>query len=129
MTWEILFMLFLLVVILTTFVWERIPVELTAMSAFALLLVLGLLPTEEAMAVFSNPGPIAVGAMFILSAALEKCGAIDMVAAGLARIPVLKLWVVMPGPTPHDLNPAGVSTFSVLFIFHKAFSKKPEFRA
>ena len=96
MTWEILFMLGLLVVILATFVWERIPAELTAMSAFALLLALGLLPAREAMAVFSNPGPVAVGAMFILSAALEKCGAIDLVATGLARLPPMKLWMVMP---------------------------------
>jgi di/tricarboxylate transporter len=96
MTWEIGFMLVLLVVILATFVWERIPAELTAMSAFALLLAMGLLPVREAMAVFSNPGPIAVGAMFILSAALEKCGAIDLVACALARMPVLKLWAVLP---------------------------------
>jgi di/tricarboxylate transporter len=96
MTWEIGFMLLLLVVILATFVWERIPAELTAMSAFALLLAMGLLPVREAMAVFSNPGPIAVGAMFILSAALGKCGAIDLVAGALARMPVLKLWAVLP---------------------------------
>lgn len=96
MTWEIGFMLMLLVVILAAFVWERIPTELTAMSAFALLLVLGLLPSKEAMEVFSNSGPIAVGAMFILSAALEKCGAIDMIAGRLAKLPRMKLWMVLP---------------------------------
>ena len=96
MTWETGFMLTLLVVILVAFVWERIPTELTAMSAFALLLVLGLLPAKEAMAVFSNSGPIAVGAMFILSAALEKCGAIDMIAGGLAKLPRMKLWMLLP---------------------------------
>ena len=77
MTWEIAFTLLLLVVLLAAFIWEKIPTELSAMSAFALLLVLGLLTPNDAMAVFSNAGPIAVAAMFILSAALEKCGAID----------------------------------------------------
>jgi di/tricarboxylate transporter len=96
MTWEVVFMLVLLAVMLGAFVWEKIPTELTAMSAFALLLVLGLLPAREAMAVFSNPGPIAVGAMFILSAALEKCGAIDLVASGLKRLPAMSLPVVLP---------------------------------
>ena len=96
MTWEIGFMLVLLVVILAAFVWEKIPSELTAMSAFALLLVLGLLAPKEAMGVFSNSAPIAVGAMFILSAALEKCGAIDLIAGGLAKLPPMKLWMVMP---------------------------------
>lgn len=89
-------MLVLLVVILATFVWERIPAELTAMSAFALLLAIGLLPVNDAMAVFSNPGPIAVAAMFILSAALEKCGAIDMVASALGKMPIVQLWLAIP---------------------------------
>jgi len=78
------------------------------MSAFALLLVLGLLPSKDAMAVFSNAGPIAVGAMFILSAALEKCGAIDLVASGLTRLPKLKLVFVLP---PLILVVAVISAF------------------
>ncbi len=57
MTWEIAFTLILLVVLLGAFIWEKIPTELTAMSAFALLLVLGLLTPSDAMGVFSNPGP------------------------------------------------------------------------
>ncbi|MDP0499982.1 MAG: SLC13 family permease [Verrucomicrobiota bacterium JB022] len=96
MTWEIPFMLMLLVAILVSFALEKIPAELTAMTAFALLLVLGLLPMDKAMAVFSNSGPITVAAMFILSAGLEKCGAIDYVAAALNRLPPLKLYMVLP---------------------------------
>ena len=96
MTWEIGFMLVLLVAVLGTFVWEGIPVELTGMGAFALLLVMGLLSPDDAMAVFANPAPIAVGAMFILSAALEKCGAIDLVASALFRLPRMSLRVVLP---------------------------------
>lgn len=96
MTWEIAFMLVLLAALLVAFVWERIPAELTALSAFALLLVLGLLPAKEAMQVFANAGPIAVAAMFVLSAALEKCGAIDLVAGRLAHLPQLRLFAIMP---------------------------------
>ena len=96
MTWEIAFTLILLIALLGAFIWEKIPTELTAMSAFALLLVLGLLTPADAMGVFSNAGPIAVAAMFILSAALEKCGAIDMVASLLARLPKMRLILVLP---------------------------------
>lgn len=96
MTWEIAFTLILIIVLLGLFVWERIPTELTAMSAFALLLVMGLLTPDDAMAVFSNAGPIAVAAMFILSAALEKCGAIDMIAALLAKLPKMRLIFILP---------------------------------
>jgi di/tricarboxylate transporter len=108
MTWEIAFTLFLLVALLAAFIWEKIPTELTAMSAFALLLVLGLLSPSDAMAVFSNSGPIAVAAMFILSAALEKCGAIDSVAALLARLPKMRLIFILP---PLILSVALISAF------------------
>jgi len=108
MTWEIAFTLTLIVVLLAAFIWEKIPTELTAMTAFALLLVLGLLPSSDAMAVFSNAGPIAVAAMFILSAALEKCGAIDLVANGLTRLPKLKLVFILP---PLILVVAVISAF------------------
>lgn len=108
MTWEIAFTLILLVVLLCTFIWEKIPTELTAMSAFALLLVLGLLTPEAAMGVFSNAGPIAVAAMFILSAALEKCGAIDMIAALLAKLPKMRLIFILP---PLILTVALISAF------------------
>ncbi len=96
MTWEIAFMLSMLVIMLAAFVWEKLPTELTAMTAFAILLVFGLLTPEDALGVFSNAGPIAVGAMFILSAALEKCGAIDTVASGLTRLPKMSLIAVLP---------------------------------
>jgi Na+/H+ antiporter NhaD and related arsenite permeases len=108
MSWEIAFTLILLFALLAAFIWEKIPTELTAMSAFALLLVLGLLTPEAAMAVFSNAGPIAVATMFILSAALEKCGAIDMIAALLARLPKMRLILVLP---PLILVVAWISAF------------------
>jgi di/tricarboxylate transporter len=45
-----------------------------------LLLVTGILGTEETLAVFSNSAPIVIGCMFVLSAALERTGAIDALA-------------------------------------------------
>ena len=96
MTFEIAFMLALLPVMLMIFVWEKIPAEITAMGVFSLLIAVGLLPVADAMQVFSNPGPITVGAMFILSAALEKCGAIDWVARKLVTLPKLKLCYLIP---------------------------------
>lgn len=95
MSWEIVFMLLLLVAMMAVFISEKLPTELTGMVAFALLLVMGLLPPSEAMAVFSNEGPIAIGAMFIISATLEKCGAIELVAIALQKLPKLGLPLVI----------------------------------
>ncbi len=84
MSWEIIFIIALLAAALASFVLERFPPDLTALLVISALLLSGILTPREAFSVFSNPAPIAVGAMFILSAALEKCGAIDL-AAGLLR--------------------------------------------
>lgn len=85
MTWEIALVYFLLVAVLGSFVWEKIPPDLTALSLFAVLLVTGLISKDDAFTVFSNNAPFTVGAMFILSAALVKCGAIDQLSALVDR--------------------------------------------
>jgi len=79
------------------FVWERFPPETVAIAAVALLMALGLLPTEEFVAVFANGAPIAIGALFILSGALVRTGALErvgeIVTAAAAVRPVTTLAV------------------------------------
>ena len=43
----------------------------------------GSFSTGDVLAVFGNPAPITVAAMFVLSAALVRCGALDGLSAGL----------------------------------------------
>ncbi len=89
LTPEIITIYVLLVLTLASFAWEKIPPDMTAMTLFAVLLVTGLLPHDRAWDVFANPAPITVGAMFILSAALGKCGVIESMAGamqGLTRL-------------------------------------------
>jgi di/tricarboxylate transporter len=98
MTWEIALIYLLLVAALVSFALEKIPADVTALSLMSILLVTGLLSPEDALQVFSNPAPLTVGAMFILSAALEKCGAIDLLAHNLeklARLPYAVFLAVM----------------------------------
>lgn len=86
MSWEIIFIIVLLVAALASFLLDRFTPDLTALLVFASLLVSGILTPREAFSVFTNPAPIAVGAMFVLSAALEKAGAIDRAAHFLRRL-------------------------------------------
>lgn len=85
-TWEIALIFVFLILALVSFATEKIPVDLTAMTLFAALLATGLLSVDKALSVFANPAPITVGAMFILSAALERSGAIDLLAASLKNV-------------------------------------------
>lgn len=80
MTWEIAFVFFLLLVTLVSFVWEKIPPDLTALALFVVLIFSGILDARGAFTVFSNPAPLTVAAMFVLSAALVKSGAINRIS-------------------------------------------------
>jgi di/tricarboxylate transporter len=77
MTWQIALVFLLLLVTLASFVREKYAPDLTALALLVALIATGLLPIEKAFSVFANPAPITIGAMFVLSAALVKCGAID----------------------------------------------------
>ncbi|MDQ5980745.1 MAG: hypothetical protein QG602_3723 [Verrucomicrobiota bacterium] len=95
MTWEIAFVLGLLVLALLAFVWEKYPADIVALSVFSILLLSGVLPRDKAMAVFANPAPITVAAMFVLSAALVKCGAMDYLSSWVGRAAFLPYQLVL----------------------------------
>lgn len=69
-TGEGLLALALLVIMFGLFLWERWPTEVVAIGGTAVLLVLGLLPYEAAIATLSNPAPWTIAAMFIVMGAL-----------------------------------------------------------
>ncbi len=102
MPWEtiqIIIVLALVAAVFFGFVRERLPPEMIAMIALGVLLATGILSTSEALAVFSNSGPITVGCMFVLSAALERTGLIDTagtaVSAAAGRSPAQALVAMM----------------------------------
>ena len=68
------------VAMLVTFVSERYPVEVVALSGAALMLVLGIVPEARAMAVFANPAPWTIAAMFLIVGALVRTGALDFIS-------------------------------------------------
>ena len=59
------------------FVRESYPTEVVALGGATLLLVLGLLPYQDALAVLSNPAPWTIAAMFIVMGALVRTGSLD----------------------------------------------------
>ncbi len=93
MTWEIIFVFSLLVLAIISFVWERISADLTALTVFGILLFVSMLtksdqlPDLDAMlSVFSNSAPLTIAAMFIVSGALERTGAIDLITSYLRKL-------------------------------------------
>jgi len=86
MTVEQIFVLVLLAGVFVAFVREWVPPDLVALCTTAVLLGTGILTTKETLEVFSNPGVITVGAMFVLSAALERTGCIEAVGDAATRV-------------------------------------------
>jgi len=75
--WPAIFTLAVVGAMFAAFIREAYPPEVVAICGAALLLATGILPVDDMLRVFSNPAPITIGAMFILSGALVRTGALD----------------------------------------------------
>ena len=66
------------------FVRETYPMEVTSIGGAALMVVLGILPVKEGVAVLSNSAPWTIVLMFLIMGGLVRTGAVEMVI-GLAE--------------------------------------------
>ncbi len=68
------------------FVKEKFPPHITAMAAMAILLLTQVIDTNQALSVFSNSAPITIACMFVLSAALQRTGVIDVMGSAILKV-------------------------------------------
>ncbi|WP_172327655.1 SLC13 family permease [Mangrovicoccus sp. HB161399] len=76
----------LIACVFATFLSERWPADIVAFTGAAAALALGLVGPEQVLAAIANPAPATIGAMFVLSAALVRTGALEALTAGLGRL-------------------------------------------
>ena len=82
---QIAIVLLLIVMVFFGFVRERMAPDIVALCAVAVLLLSGILSTADVLGAFSNPAPMTIAAMFVLSAGLERTGVIDNLARLISR--------------------------------------------
>ncbi len=100
--------LLILAGMLVLFIRETFPVEVTAIAGASVMLVLGILPQDEAMDVLSNNAPWTIAAMFIIVGALVRTGALD--------------WVTQLASLHVDARPAlTIAVLAVLIVALSAF--------
>ncbi|MDE0570774.1 MAG: SLC13 family permease [Verrucomicrobiales bacterium] len=105
-----IFVCIILVLIFIAFVKEWFSPDLVAMGALVLLVGAGILPEEKALAVFSNPAPIIISCMFVLSAALERTGTIEALGewfgklAGTREMRILVMLMLIVAPLSAFVN-------------------------
>ncbi len=80
MTFEIILVFVVAICAVILFATEKLSVDLVALLIMASLLILGIVSPEEGIRGFSNKATVTVAAMFILSAALFKTGAVSYLA-------------------------------------------------
>lgn len=85
--------LLLIVGLFILFMSERFPPDVAAAAVAASFLVLGLVQHDTALSAFSNPAPLTIAAMFVISGALVRTGLLDALAGRiLAWAEVSPLW-------------------------------------
>ncbi|MFY7802095.1 MAG: SLC13 family permease [Limnoraphis robusta] len=82
---EIVLTLGILVIALTCFILELLPVDITAICVAVVLMIFGLVTPEEGIAGFGNSATITVMAMFILSAGITRTGVVQIARDGLTK--------------------------------------------
>ena len=78
--------LVILAVMFVLFLRETYPVEVTALGGAIAMLILGILPQADSIAVFSNTAPWTIAALFIIVGALVRTGALDWISARAAAM-------------------------------------------
>ena len=83
---EIYILLAILGFMLLSFALQWLPLDVTALTTLALLLLFGLVTPEEAIAGFSNPAVVTVMMMFVLSHGLVESGLINRLGYRISHI-------------------------------------------
>lgn len=137
MSWEILFAVLLLLLTLGSFIWGKISSDVTAILALSVvLLTTTLFPyaqlpkANDLIQVFSNPAPLTIGAMFIISSALNKCGTIDQISSfliqfknlGYTRIIIILVFTVGFASAFINNTPVVVMLLPVMLSLAKSMS-------
>ncbi len=123
MTFEIIFVISLLVIAVALFATEKLPVDMVALMVMGVLLVSGIITPEEGLSGFSNAATVTVAAMFVLSIGLYRTGSVNSLGVMLARVGKRSYWIglfvimaAIGGISAFINNTAAVAVFMPIII-------------
>ena len=92
---DVQFVQFLIIisVMIIAFVFELLPMEVTAFGTVGLLLLFDIISIDNAISGFSNKAVITIGAIFIMSSSLVKTGFLEFLADQLYKLAGNKKWI------------------------------------
>ena len=77
------------------FAAEKLSVDLVALLIMGVLLISGIISPSEGISGFSNPATVTVASMFVISAALQKTGAVVKLASKVTKLFKKKFWTAI----------------------------------
>lgn len=86
-------LLVLLAATLAAFIFELLPVDVTALCLLTALVGSGIVPVEQAFSGFSNKAVLTIAGLFALSHALVKTGLLEVVGDRLSRRFAIRHWM------------------------------------
>jgi di/tricarboxylate transporter len=86
MTPDIILVLCILAGAVALFISEKLPIDMVALLALGAVLATGLVSAREAVSGFSNYATVTVASVFVLSAALQRSGAVAVLGRLLLRL-------------------------------------------
>lgn len=114
----------IIIAALILLITELIPVDFTALGIIVVLLITGILTPAEGVAGFANPAVITVGAMFLISSALIRTGAVGFLARlvvdfsrGKARLALLIVLLIVAAASAF-INNTPVVVLFIPIIMH-----------
>jgi di/tricarboxylate transporter len=96
MSFELTVVVIVAVAAAALFITGRLPPDLVALLVMVSLLCTGVVTVSEGLAGFSNPATVTVGAMLVLSAGVERSGALRFAAGLLARMATRSMTSLQP---------------------------------
>lgn len=100
---DMLLLTTILVVVITLYITRWLSIEVTSLLIPPALVLTGILDVKQALSGFSSSATVTIGALFVVSAALTRTGALDFLAATIkryARESPLRLLVIMAVTVP-----------------------------
>lgn len=103
------------------FITEKLPVDVVALLVLCCLLMLRIVSVPDALSGFSSPATVTVAAMFVLSAAIERSGALIGIAELLSRVKwrwlfALLMMLLVAAISAFVNNTAAVAVFLPLVV-------------
>lgn len=130
MTTEMIIVFGVIILAIILFATEKIPVDLTAIIVMGILLLSRIITPEEGLSGFSNTATITVGAMFIVSAALKKTGAVNFLGIISSRIFKINFWfglivtMITVGVVSAFINNTPVVAIFIPILLSTAYNNK-----